>query len=116
MSDIAHMPPMRRPGQFRALMFACCAAPIFWLGQVMLGYWLSAQYCFGGIRPALIAFDLVATVAALAGLTVAFACRSGAREPRPRFMALWGIFSSLCFLAAILFNVIASIMVPLCAP
>lgn len=116
MSDITHMPSMRTPGQFRALMFACCAAPLFWLGQVMLGYWTSAeQPCFGGLRTTLIAFDAVAIVAALAGLAVAFACRAGASEPRPRFMALWGIFSSLCFLAAILFNVLASLMVPLCA-
>ena len=35
-------------------------------------------------------------------------------EGRARFMALWGIFSSLCFFCAILFNIIASVTVPLC--
>jgi hypothetical protein len=35
-------------------------------------------------------------------------------EGRAHFMALWGVFSSLCFLCAILFNVIAAIMVPPC--
>jgi hypothetical protein len=125
MNDVRHMPPMRRPREFRALMFACCAAPIFWLGQLALGYWVSAQACFGGDRPnliaptgtlrmALLAFDAVAIAAATAGLLVALACRRSAGEGRPRFMALWGIFSSLCFLAAILFATIASIMVPPC--
>lgn len=126
MSDIVHMPPMRQPGQFWALMFGCCAAPIFWLGQVMLGYWVSAQTCFGGDHPAaaasagelrivLFAFDAMAVMAGLAGLLVAYVCRGSADGERARFMALWGIFSSLCFLAAILFNAIASIMVPPCA-
>ena len=35
-------------------------------------------------------------------------------EGRARFLALWGIFSSLCFLIAILFNIIASVTVPIC--
>ena len=125
MSDITRMPPMKRPGQFWLLMFGCCAAPVFWIGQLTLGYWASAQACFGGDRPTttasaedlrilLIAFDAVAVMAAVAGLLVAFACRGSATQERARFMALWGIFSSLCFLAAILFSTIASIMVPLC--
>ena len=37
------------------------------------------------------------------------------RQGRNRFLALWGMMSSLWFFAAILFNVFASIMVPPCA-
>ena len=35
-------------------------------------------------------------------------------EGRDRFLALWGMMSSLWFFCAILFNAIASVMVPLC--
>ena len=36
-------------------------------------------------------------------------------EGRARFMALWGIMSSLWFLGAIVFGTIGSMVVPLCA-
>jgi hypothetical protein len=35
-------------------------------------------------------------------------------EGRDRFLAMWGIMSSLWFFVAILFNVIASVTVPPC--
>jgi hypothetical protein len=118
----------RTPARFAALMFGACAAPIFWLGQMMLGYWVSAAACYGGdhpttiasgtaLRSALIVFDAVAIVAALAGGIVAFICwrRVGSLdEGRARFMAIWGILSSLWFLGAIVFGTIASVTVPLC--
>ena len=37
-----------------------------------------------------------------------------AGEGRNRFLALWGMMSSLWFFAAILFNIIASVTVPPC--
>jgi hypothetical protein len=40
--------------------------------------------------------------------------RRGASKGRDRFLALWGMMSSLWFFAAILFNVFASILVPPC--
>jgi len=125
MSEITHMPPLKQPGQFWALMFACTAAPLFWLGQLGLGYWVTAQICYGSdhptvtnaaglLRTVLIVFDVVAAIAGAAGLLFAVSLRKAAQE-RARFMAQWGVFSSLCFLVAILFTAIASIMVPLCA-
>ncbi|HEX4862156.1 MAG TPA: hypothetical protein VFV07_13040, partial [Rhizomicrobium sp.] len=123
--DVTHMPPLKHPRRFLALMFGCAAAPIFWLGQLGLSYWVTAQACYGAdhptmaasagaLRGALIAFDAVAIIAGLAGLLSAVSLRRLEQE-RARFMAHWGIFSSLCFLAAIVFNAVASIMVPLCA-
>jgi hypothetical protein len=139
MTAITHPAPDRDKVSFWALMFGCCAAPIFWLGQLGLGYGLSAQVCYGGNHPtvtampgtlqtALIVFDVVAIVAALAGGIVSFASwratqeekKGGAHqalhtgEGRARFMALWGIMSSLWFLGAIVFNTIGSLVVPLC--
>lgn len=132
MSDIAHLAPRRRPVRFWTLMFGTCAAPIFWLGQLMLGYWVTAVACYGGdhpttiesdsaLRSVLIAFDAVAIIAAVLGLLVSYVCWRNASEVsynttmgRARFMAIWGIWSSLCFLLAILLSTISSIAVPLC--
>jgi hypothetical protein len=113
---------------FWVLMFGCCAAPIFWLGQLMLAYWASAQTCYGSDHPTrtdmpgalfslLIAFDAISIAAALAGAIVSLMCwrAAGEGETRPRFMAIWGIFSSLCFSSAIVFETIASVTVPICA-
>jgi hypothetical protein len=135
----AHPAPARREVSFWALMFGCCAAPIFWLGQLTLGYWISAQACYGADHPtptdapamlytALIVFDVVAIVAALAGGIVSWMSwnatqgekKGGAHlalhtgEGRARFMALWGIMASLWFLGAIVFGTIGSMAVPLC--
>jgi hypothetical protein len=139
MSEVAHPAPHRHRVSFWTLMFGACAAPIFWLGQMMLGYSVSAIACYGSdhptviasgttLRTALIVFDAVAIAAALAGGIVSFLCwrevhnekEGGPRQAlalgdgRARFMALWGIMSSLWFLGAIIFSTIASITVPLC--
>jgi hypothetical protein len=130
MSDIAHMPPVKAPRRFWLGMFGACTAPIFWIGQLTLGYWVSTLACYGsdhpttivsgsGLRALLIAFDIVAILAALAGGIVSFLLFRVARSDRPagnrvRFLALWGLLSSACFLAAITFNTIASLGVPLC--
>jgi hypothetical protein len=120
-------------------MFGIIAAPAFWIGQLIFAYGLSAQACYGGDHPAaamtstaittsFIVFDVAAVAAAIVGLVVSIqSCRiareqsDGARfdmattESRERFMAIWGVFSSLAFLSAIIFNVIASLTVPPCA-
>jgi hypothetical protein len=131
MSESLHMPPIKAPRRFWLGMFGACAAPIFWLGQLILGYWVSALACFGsdhpttvasgqGLRSLLVAFDAVAVLAALAGGVISLmllrANRGGGTttDGRVHFLALWGLLSSACFFAAILFTVIASIGVPLC--
>lgn len=123
---------------FWPLLFGACAAPIAWLGQVMLGYGVTAYVCYPADHPqnqtpaplfmALIVFDLVALAICVAGGVVAWwawrrtrtekeggprhALHSG--EGRARFVALWGIMSSLWFFGAIVFNIIASVTVPPC--
>jgi len=139
MSGAAHPAPDDTRIGFWPLMFGACAAPIVWLGQVMLGYGVTAYLCYPADHPqnqspapifiVLIAFDLVALAVCAAGGAVSWwawrrtrnekqgshrhALHAG--EGRARFMALWGIMSSLWFLGAVVFNIIASIAVPPCA-
>jgi hypothetical protein len=139
MTDTSHPSPHRARVSFVALLFGMTAAPIFWLGQLILGYSISAVACYGSdhpttvasgaaLRSAFFAFDAIAIMAALAGGIVSYSCwhavkeeKAGgqhhaidAGEGRARFMALWGLFSSLCFLIGIVFATIGSIEAPLC--
>lgn len=129
--------PEARSGSFVTLLLACAAAPIFWAGQVMASYAVSAYVCYPGETPRsgapgfllnlLIAFDAVALAAALLGGVISLSAWRKVRQQHPsatqsdlsagrtRLLALWGLMSSLWFFLAILFNVIASLWVPLCA-
>jgi hypothetical protein len=136
---VAHPSPHRHRVSFAALMFGMIAAPVFWLGHLMLSYGVSAVACYGSdhpttiasataLRSALIVFDTIAIIVAMAGGIVSYMSwrrvrtekEGGQRQAlelgdgRARFMALWGIMSSLWFLGAILFSTIASVTVPLC--
>jgi hypothetical protein len=137
--DPAGPAPETHSLSFLLLLFGASAAPIFWLGQLMLGYGITAFACYPGDHPvapasvlplqgALIAFDAVALLACLAGGVVSWLCWQRSKDGKPgghrhalhtgegrvRFLALWGIMSSLWFFAAILFNTIASVTVPPC--
>jgi hypothetical protein len=135
MSDLAHY-EARTPVNFLVLIFGAAAAPFAWLGQMMLNYGVAAYACYPGDHPVMIAyasglkatmlaFDGAAILVTLASGAVAWSClmKTGAPVPlgephraatRARFIAIWGIFSSLGFLGAILFNTIASLTVPPC--
>jgi hypothetical protein len=119
--------PEARAPAFLWLLFGACAAPLAWLGQLMLGYGVSAQVCYPGDHPvalasagslfaAMVAMDIIALAACIAGATVSWRAWQNLRQgqDRNRFLALWGMMSSLWFLAAVLFNTIASVMVPSC--
>jgi hypothetical protein len=122
--------PETRSVKFRTLLLGASAAPIFWLGQLMLNYGVTAYACYPGDHPqslaatgplftALMAFDAIALIAGLAGGLVSWRAWRGMteghrHEGRNRFLAIWGVMSSLWFFAAILFNVIASVTVPPC--
>ncbi|HEY2418537.1 MAG TPA: hypothetical protein VGH84_11510 [Steroidobacteraceae bacterium] len=135
----AHPAPHRDRVRLWVLLFGVIAAPLLWLAQLIVSYGLSAIVCYRGnhpttivsatpVRTALLAFDAVALIVGLAAALVAFASWRAVRaeqqssghqaldigEGRTRFMALWGIMSSLCFLGAIIFHTLASIMAPLC--
>lgn len=120
--------PETRQPRFLRLLFGCCAAPLAWLGHTMLGYGVTAAVCYPGDHPvrlaaggplfaALVAFDLFALAVCAAGAFVSWRgwSRMRAGEGSHRFLALGGLMSSLWFFTAILFNVIASVMVPPCA-
>ena len=141
MSDVSaeHPSPHRARVSFIMLLIGTAAAPIFWLGQLMLGYSISDAACYGSDHPttvqspqllhiALVAFDAIAVAAALTAFAVSYANWRATREEkvgghayaleagegRARFLALWGLLSSSCFLMAILFTAYASLTVPLC--
>jgi len=139
MSEIVHLPPLRAPRRFLLGMFGACAPPIFWTGQLLLGYGVSSIACYGsdhptpidwtgGLRGILAGFDAVAILVAVAGGAVSIRLMRNAGiehdahgigtqvqvESRVRFLAVWGALSSLWFLAAIVFNTVTSLTVPLC--
>jgi hypothetical protein len=135
MSDALHMPPIRAPRRFWMGMFGACAAPIFWLGQLILGYWTTAVACYGSdhptpqnatgsLRSILVTFDGIAILACVAGALLSYVVLRSTRGEdveaqivgRIRFLGIWGLLSSLWFFGAILFNTIASLGVPLCTP
>lgn len=120
--------PETREPRFLWLLFGAAAAPLAWLGHVMLGYGVTAYVCYPGDHPvslpskgplfaALLGFDALALMLCTAGAWLSWRiwCRVRGRENRNCFLALWGLMSSLWFFVAVLFNVIASVMVPLCA-
>jgi hypothetical protein len=124
LDSVGAAPDARSP-HFLLLLFGASAAPIFWLGQVMLSYGVTAYACYPGNHPvaiapgpmldsAILTFNVIAVLAAAAGGIAAWRCWR--RDPRGarRFLALWGMFSSLGFFCAIVFNIIASVMVPAC--
>lgn len=138
-SGATHPAPTRNRTDLLVLIAGAAAAPVFWLGQLMLGYLVTSLACFGsdhpttiesgeGLRSALVAFDSVAILAVIAGAALSW--RSWQRskdekagganrmlhvgEGRVRFLAVWGLFSSLWFFGAILFNTVATIVAPLC--
>jgi len=119
--------PEARKSAFLWLLFSCSAAPLLWLGQMMLGYGVTAYVCYPGDHPVslvsagwlfqiLLLLDAIALVACAMGAFVSWQAWQDLRpgEGRNRFLALWGMMSSLWFFAAIAFNVLASIMVPVC--
>ena len=93
----------------------------------MLGYGVTAYVCYPGDHPV----SLAPTGPLFAALVRVRHRRAGGCAPpaagspgrswqrraqarRNRFLALWGLMSSLWFFAAILFNAIASVTVPPC--
>jgi hypothetical protein len=133
MTALAAAPPARQRARARlwVLLFGVAAAPLLWLAQLIVSYGVSALACYGGdhpitiasggpIRTALVLFDAVALIVALAAAIVSFAswrvvsAEHESGGDRTRFLALWGIMSSVCFLGAIVFHSLASVMAPLC--
>jgi hypothetical protein len=126
----------------RGLLFlGVLLAPTAWAIQLVVNYGLASYVCFPqetprfsplpgweGLRSALVIINVVALIAAVAGIALSFRnwrlsgaeARGGhgklleAGEGRTRFLAVWGLWSGVWFLIAILFNTIALVGVPLC--
>jgi hypothetical protein len=123
------------------IIFAVCVvtAPLFWFAQLLLGYGTWSYGCYPGDHPVrtdvshgiytlIIAFDVISILAAAgAGIFSLGLWRSvgdkmkseppptiSTVEKRTRFMAVWGVLFSGCFLVAILFSTISSLMAPPC--
>lgn len=127
------VPPDR--SNLAALLFGMMGGPFFWIAQIVAGYITADLLCYNGQHPAiapsadavateLIVFDAIAVVGVLTALAVSIISwvrlshRSGSskepKESRSQFMAIWGIFSGIWFLGAIIFNSIGDIVVPIC--
>ena len=123
MPDVIGPAPETREPRFLWLLFGACAAPLAWLGQMMLGYGVTAFACYpadhpvplashGALAAAVVAFDVIALALCAAGALVSWRLRRRVQSGRNRMLALWGLMSSLWFFVAILFNAIASFVPP----
>jgi hypothetical protein len=112
-----------------SLAFALAGAPVAWAAGQVLKYALAVHPCFpegaartlplagwSGVRLILLAIDAAAALTALAACLVGWRrLRRLPREGAQRFLATAGIVSALGFLAAIVFEAVATLMSPLCA-
>ena len=123
MTDATGPAPETREPRFLWLLFGACAAPLAWLGQVILAYGITTYVCYRGDHPvalaqggalvaALTVFDIVALALCAAGGWVSWRQWRRVKSGRNRFLALWGLMSSLWFFVAVLFNAIASFVPP----
>ena len=131
--------PRRGRVSLTLVLVGASAAPLLWLAQMLLSYGISADVCEGlpwttavftrpALKVTLLAFDAIAGCGAIGGGLLSYrswrrAGGAGSGGPRDavdpgkdgmRFLAQWGMLSSLWFLSAIVFNTIASIMIAPC--
>ena len=133
--------PYRQRASLAWLWFGVIAGPLFWFVQEWLNYAFSSYTCYPGDTPlaavpagwnwyrsGMYGIDAAAFLVALTAGYVSWRAWVATRgekpggvdeamelgEGRTRFFAIWGMMYSVAFLGAILFQTIASIMVPLC--
>ncbi|MBZ9673667.1 hypothetical protein [Mesorhizobium sp. ES1-3] len=134
--DIGHPAPQRHDARPVLLVFALLAAPAAWTAQLLFAFASTSYICAGPtatavpawLAPAVIGLNLAALAIAASALVVALALlrrtldehrqRSGGvlevGEGRTRFLAVWGLFTSLAFVVATLANSFSLLLVPLC--
>jgi hypothetical protein len=138
-ATIAHPAPHRDRAALAELAFALAAAPLAWGAQLVIGYGVASHVCFAESAPRaaslswagavpLLVVELIAIVVATVSAAVAYRLWRATREEasggtramveagrgRTRFLALWGLMTSLGFLGAIVFSLIGLLVVPLC--
>jgi hypothetical protein len=140
-SELAHPAPRRHDASFAQLAFCTIAAPAVWGLRLVINYGIASYFCFPGdtprqelpgnlgwIWPTLLALDLASIAVALAGAAIAFQLWRSTRhelavpgsplievgEDRTRFLSLWGLMISLGFFVAVVFELVALWVVPIC--
>jgi hypothetical protein len=138
---VAHPAPHRDRAPLGSLVFGLVAAPTAWAAQLVINYGLASHVCFPGDRPRtvfttgegsiwlfLLTVEGIAVVIAFAGAMTAYRSWAAthaeahgdtedlveAGRGRTRFLALWGLMTSLGFAVAILFSLTGPLVVPLC--
>lgn len=137
--DIGHPAPGRDVTRDRWLWFGFLAAPVAWSVQLAVNGSLAGLACLGGAatpdvdmlgwtQPAIVVVNLGALAIAILGLAVSIRnIRKthpaeegdgrgvlGAGEGRTRYMAVWGIATSVLFFCATAFNSVAVFWGGLC--
>jgi hypothetical protein len=137
-SPLHEHPPGYRTA-IRILWIGAVAVPAFWFLEMLTGAALTGYACYPGLTPRDVAFDGwgwvswaryvfegLAAAGAGFGLLVSYRIWDDARrhavqdprrelgEGRTQFIAIWGMLFSGGFLLAILFDVVITIMMPLC--
>jgi hypothetical protein len=134
--NIGHPAPQRYQAHPLSLLFALLGAPAGWTVQLLFGFASTSYLCTGRagvavpawLDPAVIGFNFAALAIAVAALMVALALvrrithehrqRSGgimdAGEGRTRFLAVWGVFTSIVFFVATLANSFSLFLVSSC--
>ncbi|MGZ5849559.1 MAG: hypothetical protein ACXWJN_03090 [Methyloceanibacter sp.] len=139
-ATIAHPAPHRDRVTLVELAFALAAAPLAWGAQLVIGYGVASHVCFAGSAPRavppswlgavllLLVVELIAFVIAAVGAAVAYRLWHATRTEdsgdthemveagrgRTRFLALWGLMTSLGFAGAVVFSLVGLFEVPLC--
>lgn len=133
--------PYRHRTSLFWLWFGIVAAPALWFAQEWLNYAFSSYTCYPGDTPliavpagwnwyrfGMYGIHAAAFLVALAAGYVSWRAWAATRDEEPgglyqtmelgegrtRFFAVWGMMFSVAFLGAILFETLASIIVPLC--
>ncbi len=137
--SIKHPAPHRHRVGLAALFFGLAAAPVAWNAQLLFGVALSAHACYprdvplelpiwSGLWGILVAIDVAGIVLAIIGGVVSFRswrltfeeAAGGPHhlldvgEGRTRFLAMFGILTSLLFTIGLLFATASVFLVPIC--
>jgi hypothetical protein len=136
--EIQHPAPRRHRVSTVLLLLGIAAGPAVWSIQLIVKYALTGHYCYPGdtpnatmppqygwVWPLMIAIDVAALVIAAAAAAMSVRHWLVTREDtaerliaigegRARFLAMWGILTSAGFFLAVVLDLIALFVVPLC--
>ena len=138
--EIGHPAPHRAHVAPLPMLFALLGAPAAWMLELLINFAVTSYVCYPGIsgttvaaapgwlQAVVIAANIVALAIAIAALLVGMGLarrtrdehrqRSGgvmdAGEGRTRFLAVWGLFTAMVFIVAVLANTFSLFLVPIC--